>query len=135
MRGGMEDIGKIVEERGKTALVAVEKKAGPGCSGCGLCRAGKDGGNYLEAENVIGAKAGEKVKVYVPEKALFTATCFLYGLPVLGFILGVFLGSLVSNTVVRIFIYLLFFGGSWFWGLNLAEKTGCKNQPKIVEKM
>ena len=130
----MEEIGTIIEEKGKLAVVLMAEKEAKSCPGCGLCRMGKKG-RYLEIENNLGARLGETVRVEWSEKALFKAVFFLYGWPLLGFILGIISGSFTSGAIVRAFILVAFLGVFWFWGLNLAEKVGQENQPKIVGRM
>ena len=128
----MEEIGIIVEDKGNFAIVKIEKNDRAGCKGCGLCRTGRDGGLYIESENLIGAETGEKVKVEIPGESIFIATVFIYGIPLAGFILGIVLASVIENVILKILCFIFIFGGSTFMGLNLGEKFGKREKPKIT---
>ena len=83
----MIETGKILKTVGTRAQVSLPLKEG--CSGCGKCTLGR-GGKYmrLEAENVAGGRIGDEVLVEIPEKDPLAAAFILFGVPLLGLLVG-----------------------------------------------
>jgi len=131
----MQETGKIIEEKGPLAVVLIDKKEKQSCEKCGLCTSGKNGLLYIEAENSIGAKLGEKVKIEIIENQLFVASFFIYGIPLIGFILGIIISSFISKKTFKVIVFLICFICFQLFGLYLAEKLGQKNKPKIIDKI
>ncbi len=53
----------------------------------------------LEAENVPGASVGDRVEVEIPERDPLLAALLLFGLPLLGMLLGVVAGTLLERAL------------------------------------
>ena len=90
----MLERGKVIEINGDRAKVSLPFKEG--CSTCGKCTLGK-GGKYMrmEADNTAGARAGDDVMVEIPERDPLAAACLLFGIPLLGLLVGGGAGYLI----------------------------------------
>ena len=120
----MEEIGIIVvRKKGNFAIVKIEKNDRIGCKECGLCRTGRNGGLYLESENLIGARTGEKVRVEIPGESIFIAAVFIYGIPLAGFILGIVIASVIENVILTLVGGIAGFVLSYFV-LNILNSSG-----------
>ena len=84
----IEEKGIVVEVRGSRAVVRALQ--GSQCAGCGSAKYchGSGGEKTVEADNEIGAKAGDSVVMAVPSGALLRASFRVYILPVLGLLAG-----------------------------------------------
>ena len=84
----VEEKGVVVEERGKLALVrAAESSSCAGCASAGICHGG-GAERTVEAENIVGARRGDKVVMTLPSGALLRASFQVYILPVIGLLAG-----------------------------------------------
>ena len=83
----MLETGKIIEEKGNRVKISLPLKGG--CSACGKCTLGR-GGKYmfLEAENSAGVRIGDEVLIEVPERDPLIAAFLLFGIPLLGLLIG-----------------------------------------------
>jgi len=83
----MLETGKIIEAKGNRVKISLPLKEG--CSACGKCTLGR-GGKYmfLEAENSVGARIGDEVMVEIPERDPLIAALLLFGIPLLGLLIG-----------------------------------------------
>ncbi len=93
----MEEVGRVVEIKGHLAKVVIPTKEA--CKKCGAClitALGKEA--VAEAENLARAKVGDMVKLEIREKTALFAALILYGVPLLfffgGYFLGLYLGKL-----------------------------------------
>ncbi len=85
------DRGRVIDLVGDQARVEIA--AGEACAGCGarvLCSPGTNNSNTLTAFNEIGAKMGDQVEVRERGNLLLKLSLLQYGLPLLGFVLGLF---------------------------------------------
>jgi sigma-E factor negative regulatory protein RseC len=84
----VEEKGIVVEVRGARAVVRAVQ--GSQCAGCGSAKYchGSGGEKTVEADNEIGAKAGDSVVMAVPSGALLQASFRVYILPVVGLLAG-----------------------------------------------
>ncbi len=99
-RRGREE-GTVVAVHGDVAEVLLRR--GRLCEGCGsCCVAVGDGVMLAEAENRAGAGKGDRVVVDLPAGLSIRAAFILYGVPLLGFLLGLGVGALLDAA---------FFGG------------------------
>jgi len=81
----MEEEGIVVETLGTAAKVRIDKKSAcEGCSASFICHPKEH--DYVDAVNLIGAVAGQKVKILVRPEVYVKASILLYGLPVLVFL-------------------------------------------------
>ena len=95
----LEEKGVVVEVRGERAVV----RAVPGsqCAGCGSAKHchGGSGEKTVEADNEIGARAGDSVVMAVPSGALLRASFRVYILPVVGLLAGAGAAQLVVGRI------------------------------------
>ena len=91
------EIGKVIEIRRDRAKVSLPRKSD--CASCGRCGLGRGGADMvLEAENGLGAVAGDRVEVEIPERELLAAALLLFGTPVLGLLAGAGAGYLLFSS-------------------------------------
>lgn len=145
----MQEIAKIVENRGRKAIVKIVRR-----SACDKCKhncllAGDDDEQEIEemeveVYNPSGFKAGTKVKLEMEEKPLLFASLLIYIGPLIAFMLGYFVGSWFADFVgffsrqnTGIFTSFLFLVLS-FLVLNRVDKHLSKYDsyhPRITEKL
>ncbi|MBN1548253.1 MAG: SoxR reducing system RseC family protein [Syntrophaceae bacterium] len=95
----LEEEGLVIESRGATAWVQVEKKSAcETCSAAHVCHPPEH--DCLEAENSIGAVKGQKVRIVVQPAQYLKASFILYGLPVIVFLAAAVAGKIAA---VRLF--------------------------------
>lgn len=129
--------GYIKELKGDRAIVKISVNPKCfGCSGKGGCVVfAKKEERDLEVFNPINAKIGDLVAVTYPEKrnSIFL---FLFGLPILGILLGVYLGfTLFKKEIYALFFSFLFLFVSLFL-LRIFQSSLFKKEkylPKIKE--
>ncbi len=93
----MEETGVVLSTNGTEATVMFERTEA--CKKCGACKLGQDGEMLLRVDNRLGAKAGDRVSVALEERQLFAASLLAYGLPLVGLLGGLGLGSLLSRMM------------------------------------
>jgi len=80
-------------------LAWVEFASSSACAQCGACAAAASGKMVFEAENTIGAKAGDLVEVEISTATKVMLPIITFGLPILLLFIGVAIGSLVSEAI------------------------------------
>jgi|Deesub1362A_J573_1020465.scaffolds.fasta_scaffold00034_60 sigma-E factor negative regulatory protein RseC len=139
----MEETGVVLSTQGRLARVLVKRKEGI----CDKCTAGtchlSDRGAELEALNLVDARPGQQVKVVLQPYTYVKGSLIIYGLPVLGLILGAVLGkellapklSGMDADLVSAFTgfsaFLLLFLAARLWGRRAERKLQYK--PVIQE--
>ncbi|HEA47210.1 MAG TPA: hypothetical protein ENH97_02230 [bacterium] len=91
----MEEEGRVINLKGDLATVEIERK-----NACGTCRACALGaGNTMitEAENSLGAKIGQRVRVEISSREILKGAFLIYIFPLLALILGMVLGVTITN--------------------------------------
>ena len=95
----LEEKGVVVEVRGEMAVV----RAVPGsqCAGCGSAKYchGGSGEKTVEADNEIGARAGDSVVMTIQSGALLRASFRVYIIPVIGLLAGAGLTQLAVGRI------------------------------------
>jgi len=87
------------------------------CEKCRVCRESGKESSLLEAENSPGATVGQKVTVSIDDSLIAKATFIFYGVPFLGFIIGVLLGRLILRSEIQTLLFA--FGvTAFFYALN-----------------
>jgi len=89
--------GIILKIHGYTATIQINKAVA-----CSHCKAGcmeRNGVMVTEAENPIGAKAGDTVSLGLNSKKALTATLVVFGLPLLALFIGVIVTSVVTKRI------------------------------------
>lgn len=93
----MEEEGIVVEVKGGIAKVEIVRSRV--CGGCHACTIGARGRMVTEAENLVGAKKGERVKVEIPTPLLLKAVFMVYLLPLLGLVSGCVVGKWAAELL------------------------------------
>lgn len=88
-------------------LAWVEFAPSSECVKCGACHAAASGKMILEAENPIEAKVGDWVEVEVSSATKVFFPLLVFGIPILFLIIGISLGSLISERM-RIMLGVIF---------------------------
>ncbi|PLX85197.1 MAG: hypothetical protein C0617_05800 [Desulfuromonas sp.] len=95
----LEEIGTVVELKGKQRAVVLCKRGSfcEHCASSGLCRMGDDEKSMLvQAQNQIGARVGDRVKIATTTKNFLQSSFFLYIVPLIGLIVGAGLGQVIG---------------------------------------
>jgi len=85
------EIGKVIEINGNFAILEV--KESPACAGCGaksVCSTGKNGNRFMRIKNTLEVKIGDTVAFDTSENEQVQINLMQYGLPLLGFMIGLF---------------------------------------------
>jgi sigma-E factor negative regulatory protein RseC len=126
----------VIEENGSKAKVNILQHAE--CENCGTCASA---GYTVLVENKAGAKAGDKVKVSMPEDKSLRPAFIIFFLPLAMVFAGVYSGKIFSGyfrlneTVSMIIVGIVFFIISGFI-IILSEKKARadkKNTAEIIE--
>jgi sigma-E factor negative regulatory protein RseC len=108
----MLDRGRVLKVERNIAWI--EFASSSSCAGCGACHKEASGKMLLEAENPVGAKAGDLVEVEISSAAKVLGPLLVFGTPLLLFILGLIAGSLISENA-GIVLGLIFFLASFIF--------------------
>ena len=123
-------IGLVTEVHGSLAKIRFLRSAQ--CAHCGACLTAGESEMEVELLNPVGAKVGDHVSVSLEPKRVVQASLLAYALPLALLLLGVWVGSRISE------LYALLFGvagcGIGYLILRLYEKKGKKEtfRPRIV---
>ncbi len=130
----MQEKGRVVNLENRRASVVLDrKKRSSGCSQCNLCSRDRQGRLVLEAEDGLGVNIGDLVDVEVDDLSVLKATILVYGLPLAGFLLGVFSWIFIGPVYLKIAVFLIIFLGLWRYGLNKADALSRRGESaKIV---
>ncbi len=92
----IEEEGIVAETTGGTAKVAILKKSAcESCAAAGVCHPGDQ--EFMEADNPLGAKKGQKVKVVVAPQVYLKASIVLYGVPMAALAAGAVIGKNIAE--------------------------------------
>lgn len=93
----MKEIGIVFEDRGKDALVTIQRHAA--CGDCGACHIGREQATMETlAKNPIAAEVGETVEVEMEFISVFKASFIAYGIPLIVFLIG----SVIAYSLVEL---------------------------------
>lgn len=88
----MEETGRVIALKEKTALISTPRKSG--CQHCRLCLFDNTGQNMiLEVNNPLNAQVGQMVKVEMPGKNILLGASLTYLVPLIVFIMGILFGN------------------------------------------
>lgn len=96
----VEEQGTVVECKGALAMIRAQRTSS--CDSCAskkACAGGSAFDMLLEADNSVGAKAGDRVVFTAAGGSVLKAGVVLYLVPVLFFIGGIVLGQAVGKAV------------------------------------
>ena len=135
----IEEIGKVVKIDGNIAVVSSKRSTMcKGCSAQHVCHPFGSGDDSVEIKtyNHANAKAGDMVKVVLPEKNFLKASFIVYGIPILFLLIFSVIGKVVFKK--DIFSFIFGFSGlliSFLLIKYLDKKSKNKYLPVIVEIM
>ena len=93
--------------------VTVELNPNGACESCGarvVCSPNSNGKRIIKAENTIDARVGQKVKIDENSELTLKLTGFQYGIPLLGFVIGLFVSCFLNLRIEPLPIELIQFG-------------------------
>lgn len=128
----LEERGRIVEVKGETVIVELEKGKDAHCVSCGLCSKLQNGRFFLEAINNGRVKTGDIVVVRIDDSVVLKGIFFVYGLPVVGFIVGLILAHYIKAIYLKAVIFLSVFTVFWYYGLKKGNEIGRQKKPEII---
>lgn len=112
----MRETGEVVNTSGDTVTVRIKRTSA--CAHCKACDFGMNSDEMrVTAKNACNAKTGDRVRVELKPESFISAALILYGLPLIGLLAGVWLGS-VAGTWMGLGKYSAFVG--FAGGLALA---------------
>ena len=129
----MKENGRVVDIKGGTAVVELEKKPG-GCGSCCICRKNAGGKLFLEAETGGGTERGDSVTVEIDDTAVLRGVLFIYMAPLAGFILGIAASYFIKNIPLKIAAFMAVLGLFWYYGLKKGNEEGKKNRARITKE-
>ncbi len=133
----MEEIGQVVEIRGRLALVSTEAKgACHSCSARGVCHLGEGKTMVAEAWNPLGAQVGDMVRIQLSSRSVLAAAFLLYIVPLLVFLAGLMLGRVLThNQIWAVLLGLLLMAASYagIRALDGRIRRAGKLRPEISE--
>jgi sigma-E factor negative regulatory protein RseC len=106
------DTGIITSIQGNEALVTIDAQTT--CESCGarvLCVPDQSGKRILKASNPLNAKIGTRVAVRDTSTFLLKLSFLQYGIPLLGFLIGIILCYITDVSLKIIAKELVMFGG------------------------
>ncbi len=136
----MKEIGTVTALKGSNAEVTILRHEA--CGDCHACRVGK-GKMTMQtlAKNMAGAGVGDEVVVEMRTVNVIQATGIMYGIPLLGFLIGCALGYVAALNFGLDAVLVPFFSGIALTAvvylvIRLLDKSGRfhgKYQPVITE--
>ena len=100
----IEEIGTIVELRGKQSAVVLCKKSTlcENCASSGSCSIGDDDdrSRLVEAHNPQGAVVGDRVRIVTSTKSFLHSSFLLYIAPLIALVIGAVIGKAVGEHLV-----------------------------------
>lgn len=93
----MEEEGRVINLKEDLATVEIEKKSA--CGTCRACTLGSGNTMITEAENPLGAKLGQRVRVEISSKEILKGAFLIYILPLLALISGIVLGLTITDRL------------------------------------
>ncbi|MCK5286745.1 MAG: SoxR reducing system RseC family protein [Thermodesulfovibrionia bacterium] len=97
----IEETGIVTKIDGAMAKVAVQKRgACEGCAARGVCETSDDG-MEIEAINSVQAQIGQTVKVSIKPQTYLKGTFFVYGIPLVVFIIGIIIGKNIGEKYFK----------------------------------
>ena len=91
----LRQTGKVVQLKGKLAVVRFQRS--DACGHCNACFHFGSNEADIEIDNSCGAGVGDIVAIELHSGSMFKASAIAYGIPLIGLMLGVFIGSRISN--------------------------------------
>jgi sigma-E factor negative regulatory protein RseC len=97
----MDEVGKVIAVDSDGGTVTVAMKRTSACARCGACSIASSSGEMrITAKNGCAANIDDRVHVELHSESFLKAALILYGLPLIGFLLGCLLGNLSGNALI-----------------------------------
>jgi sigma-E factor negative regulatory protein RseC len=134
----MEETATVIQVRDRTALVSTEAKgACHSCSARGICHLSSQKAMMeVEVWNRLGAAVGDRVVIRLSGRSTLTAAFLLYLVPLMGFLLGVYLGQSLTGRQVWAVIIVLACMVVTYGGIRILDRRigrSAKMRPEIVK--
>lgn len=122
-----------------TIVVQEEKKACEHCAARMFCKKSDDGANRIVLRERPGFYAGDTVSIEQERNILTKTSLLAYGIPLLFFTAGFFLGGLIPETelpqeLIQFFTACLGLLTGGFIGRQLAKRLSCRLENYIIVK-
>ena len=105
----MKESGKVTRIIGP-GLAEVEIKAISACAKCGICHFDRAGTLSIEANNDIGASAGDAVEIDIPEGSVVLSSFLIFIFPLVAFFVGfIFRGIAAGAVCLALYLTFLYF--------------------------
>ncbi len=127
----MQQTGKVLEVADGYALVQFQRTKA--CGNCNACMSLGDGMAAVRIRNTLDARPGDQVHIQLHANSFLKATAIAYGVPLLGLLVGVILGALISD--IAAICMGLGFAALAFVLLKLLEKKFSRMQelkPRMI---
>lgn len=93
----MVEEGVVTEVKDGRLIVNIRRH--PACGSCRACGIAEDRVMKLELENTINARKGDRVNLELDDFIILKGAFLFYALPLLGLILGLFIGKIFSKNI------------------------------------
>lgn len=127
----LEEVGVVVLAHDKTAVVEMTKHAS--CAHCGVCTLGHHDKMRIEAENSIGARLNDRVKVAIPGAVILKSAFIVYIVPLIALVMGFLTAKYFLGEMAGVVTGLLCAVGV-FLGLHFYDKR-LRLQQKILVRI
>ncbi|WP_162523455.1 SoxR reducing system RseC family protein [Calorimonas adulescens] len=85
---------RVVKTNGNIAKIVVVRSEM--CGSCHACPVSRGEDFFLDVYNEAGAKEGDEVEVEMENNGFLSASLILYGIPLVAFFVGIFVGYFIS---------------------------------------
>lgn len=119
-------IGRVEHVEGQYAKVSIKRQEMCGdCHGCDML--GEVKPCVINCQNSCDSKVGDLVEIDVEQNHFFRATWLMYGLPLVGLLLGLGIGSALplDQVIKEIMMIIMALGGTagaWLWVKQREKK-------------
>lgn len=122
-----------------TIVVQEEKEACEHCAARVFCKKSDDGANRIVLPERPGFNTGDTVSIEQDRNILTKTSLLAYGIPLLLFTAGFFLGGLIPETglpkeLIQFFTACLGLVSGGFIGRQLAKRLSCSLENYIIVK-
>lgn len=123
--------GRVIETRGSIAIVRFARS--DACGHCNACFHFGSNEADIEIENACRATVGDIVAIELHSGSMFKASAIAYGIPLIGLVAGVYLGSRISDIYAAVGGILLS-GAAFFLlrGLNPRLARRQEFRPRMI---